>query len=138
MAPVLYELQSAIASHSGRFSAGPAAGGTPTPASGLERLKFVSLLGYLSAAAADLSHLGRLLPPALGVAFYPHVHEPLGTSVAAGFSTFETAPSSLASAHMVPLLVAFPPYSTSRARRDTSRRPGRREEAPPLFRFAGF
>src|SRR5215212_2908370 len=70
-------------------------------------LEFVSLFGYLSVAAAYPRHLGRLLP-ATGSAFYPHVHEPLGTSFAAAFALFGTAFSSTASAQIVPLLVALP------------------------------
>ena len=111
----------------------------PSPLRVAWPLKFVALFGDVPVTAASLRHLDGLLPPALGVAFYPHVHVALWASVAASLATFETALSSTsASAHIVPLLVAFPPYSTPRTRKDISRRPGRREEAAPNFRFTAF
>ena len=60
-------------------------------------LEFVSLFGYLSVVtAAYPRHLGGL-PPAVGIAFYPHVDEPLGPGGAAASAPFATAASSSAS-----------------------------------------
>src|SRR5215213_3279494 len=74
-------------------------------------LEFVALLGDVPVAAASLGHLGRLLPPAFGVAFHPHVHKPLRASFAAPRPTRKTAlsSSSAPSAHSAFLLVALPP-----------------------------
>ena len=67
-------------------------------------LNFVALFGDVPVPAAYLRHLGRLLPLALGVAFYPHVYEPLRLSVAAALAIFATELESSASTHSVPLL----------------------------------
>ena len=58
-------------------------GGKPSCPCGSGPLKLVALFGDFAVAAASLRHLGRLLPPAPGVAFHPHVHEPLRASFAA-------------------------------------------------------
>ena len=77
-----------------------AASGNSPPLRAVRTLYFVALFANVPVTAAYLPHLGRLLPPALGVAFYPHVQEPLGTSVAAALATFETALESSASTHI--------------------------------------
>jgi hypothetical protein len=101
-------------------------------ACGSEPLSFVALLGDVPVTAASLGHVCRLLPPALGVAFYPHVHELLGSSVAAALATFETAPSSSASAHIVPSLWLSQRNSTRGVRRLTcSTAQSSPEEAAP-------
>jgi hypothetical protein len=89
----------------------------PSPPRAAWPLKLVALLGDVPVAAAPLRHLGGLLPPAFGVAFHPHVREPLRASFAAPHPTSGTALwSSSASAHSAFLLVALPPYSTLRKR----------------------